>query len=118
MQAMNVDSTPRADRLERVAAATPTVGPDLDVAFGYFTPAVPRDARSRLPAGWLALGIAAAPATSIVLFGTVAARSLGQTAGMGLMGLGGLVAIIGGMLFVAVVMLAVIRRPRPAPACR
>jgi len=47
--------------------------------------------------------------------GAVVARSLGQTIGMGLMGLGGLIAIIGGMLFVAVVIVAVAKRPRPAP---
>jgi hypothetical protein len=46
--------------------------------------------------------------------GAVVARSLGQTIGMGLMGLGGLIAIIGGMLFVAVVIVAVAKRPRPA----
>jgi len=47
--------------------------------------------------------------------GALVARSLGQTIGMGLMGLGGLVAIVGGMLFVAVVIVAVLRRPRPVP---
>jgi len=44
--------------------------------------------------------------------GAVAERSLEQVAGMGLMGLGGLVAIVGGVLFVAVVVIAVVRRPR------
>jgi hypothetical protein len=39
-------------------------------------------------------------------------RSLEQVAGMGLMGLGGFIAIVGGMLFVAVVIIAVVRRPR------
>jgi heme/copper-type cytochrome/quinol oxidase subunit 1 len=49
--------------------------------------------------------------------GAVVERSLEQVAGMGLMGLGGFVAIIGGMLFIAVVIVAVVRRPRePAPA--
>ncbi|MFO1316991.1 MAG: cbb3-type cytochrome c oxidase subunit I [Burkholderiales bacterium] len=44
--------------------------------------------------------------------GAFAERSLEQVAGMGLMGLGGLIAIVGGMLFVAVVVVAVVRRPR------
>jgi hypothetical protein len=44
--------------------------------------------------------------------GTVVERSLEQVAGMGLMGLGGLIAVIGGMLFVVIVALAVLRRPR------
>ena len=44
--------------------------------------------------------------------GDVVARSLEQTLGMGMMGLGGLVAIAGGMLFVAAVIVAVVRRPR------
>ncbi len=48
--------------------------------------------------------------------GAVVERSLEQIAGMGLMGLGGLIAIVGGMLFVAVVIIAVARRPRPAAA--
>ena len=43
--------------------------------------------------------------------GALAARSLEQTLGMGLMGAGGLVAIIGGMLFVLAVAHAVFRRP-------
>jgi heme/copper-type cytochrome/quinol oxidase subunit 1 len=38
-------------------------------------------------------------------------RSAGEIAGMGLMGLGGLVAIVGGLLFVVVVFGAM--RPRP-----
>ena len=46
--------------------------------------------------------------------GAVAERSFEQVAGMGLMGLGGLVAIIGGMLFVVVIAVAVVRRPREA----
>ncbi len=48
--------------------------------------------------------------------GAMIERSLGQIAGMGLMGLGGLIAIIGGMLFVAVVIVAVVRRAWPAVA--
>jgi hypothetical protein len=44
--------------------------------------------------------------------GAAVERSFGQVAGMGLMGLGGLIAVIGGMLFVAVVAISVIRRPR------
>jgi hypothetical protein len=44
--------------------------------------------------------------------GAVAERSLEQIAGMGLMGLGGLIAIVGGMLFVAIVVVAIVRRPR------
>jgi len=44
--------------------------------------------------------------------GAVVERALEQTLGMGMMGLGGLVAIIGGMLFVAAVIVAVARRPR------
>jgi hypothetical protein len=44
--------------------------------------------------------------------GTAVARSLEQTLGMGLMGLGGLVAIVGGMLFLFAVAIAVARRPR------
>ena len=43
--------------------------------------------------------------------GAVITRSLEQTVGMGLMGLGGLIAIVGGMLFVAVVIVAVVKRP-------
>jgi hypothetical protein len=46
--------------------------------------------------------------------GAVVERSLEQVAGMGLMGLGGFVAIVGGMLFVAAVIVAVVRRPRAA----
>jgi len=46
--------------------------------------------------------------------GALAERSLEQVAGMGLMGLGGLIAIAGGMLFVAMVLMAVARRPRAA----
>jgi hypothetical protein len=44
--------------------------------------------------------------------GATVERSLEQVAGMGLMGLGGLIAIIGGMLFIAAVIIAVVRRPR------
>jgi hypothetical protein len=44
--------------------------------------------------------------------GAEAARSLGEIAGMGLMGLGGLIAIVGGMLFVVAVIIAIVRRPR------
>jgi len=40
-------------------------------------------------------------------------RSTSEIAGMGLMGLGGLIAIIGGLLFVLVVMRAL---PQPLPA--
>jgi heme/copper-type cytochrome/quinol oxidase subunit 1 len=46
--------------------------------------------------------------------GTVAERSFEQVAGMGLMGLGGLVAIVGGMLFVAIVIIAMVQRARCA----
>lgn len=42
--------------------------------------------------------------------GALAARSLEQTLGMGLMGAGGLIAIVGGMLFVLAVLVAVTRR--------
>jgi hypothetical protein len=48
--------------------------------------------------------------------GAQVVRSLEQTLGMGLMGAGGLVAIVGGMLFVAAVTMAVARRPRAALA--
>ena len=44
--------------------------------------------------------------------GAIVARSLERTLGMGMMGLGGLIAIVGGMLFVAVVIVAIVRRPR------
>ena len=44
--------------------------------------------------------------------GAMVARSLEQTVGMGLMGVGGLIAIVGGMLFVAVVVVAAVNRPR------
>jgi hypothetical protein len=44
--------------------------------------------------------------------GAAVVRTLEQTAGMGLMGLGGLIAIAGGFLFVAAVTLAVVRKPR------
>jgi len=47
--------------------------------------------------------------------GTEAARSFEKIAAMGLMGFGGLIAIAGGLLFVAAVLIAVIRRPRPRP---
>jgi len=43
-------------------------------------------------------------------------RSSGEIAGMGLMGLGGLVAIVGGLLFVVVVMRAVRHMPGAKPA--
>jgi cytochrome c oxidase subunit I len=48
--------------------------------------------------------------------GAVVERSLEQIASMGLMGLGGLIAIAGGMLFVAIVVIAVLRRPRVGAA--
>ena len=51
--------------------------------------------------------------------GALVERSLEQTLGMGMMGMGGLVAIVGGMLFVAAVIVAIVRRPRvhaPAPS--
>ena len=48
--------------------------------------------------------------------GAVVARSLEQTLGMGMMGLGGLIAIVGGMLFIAAVIVAVVRRPRATAA--
>jgi hypothetical protein len=44
--------------------------------------------------------------------GAVVERSLEQIAGMGLMGAGGLIAIVGGMLFVATIVIAVAKRPR------
>ena len=44
--------------------------------------------------------------------GTVAARSIEQTLGMGLMGIGGLLAIVGGAMFVVAVAIAVLRRRR------
>ena len=50
--------------------------------------------------------------------GAAAMRTLEQSAGMGLMGLGGLIAIAGGFLFVAAVTLAVVRRPRGIGAAR
>jgi hypothetical protein len=43
--------------------------------------------------------------------GATIERSLEQVVSMGLMGLGGLIAIVGGMLFVVAVLLAVARRP-------
>jgi hypothetical protein len=48
--------------------------------------------------------------------GALVERSLEQTVGMGMMGLGGLIAIVGGMLFVAAVIVAVARRPRKTTA--
>ncbi len=48
--------------------------------------------------------------------GAAVMRPLEQTIGMGLMGLGGLIAIVGGMLFVVAVIVAVARRPRAARA--
>lgn len=39
-------------------------------------------------------------------------ESLAQKAGMGLMGLGGLIAIIGGTLFLVIVLIAIFRKPR------
>ncbi|MCC7326484.1 MAG: cbb3-type cytochrome c oxidase subunit I [Burkholderiales bacterium] len=50
--------------------------------------------------------------------GALAARSIEQTLGMGLMGIGGLVAIVGGMLFVAVMLIAFARRPGPPAGLR
>ena len=41
-------------------------------------------------------------------------RSTAEVAGMGLMGLGGLLAIIGGMLFVVIVLRAMLARPECA----
>ena len=50
--------------------------------------------------------------------GAAVSRSIEQTIGMGLMGIGGLIAIIGGMLFVVVVVVAVVRkRSAIARAC-
>jgi cytochrome c oxidase subunit I len=46
--------------------------------------------------------------------GAEAMRSLEKMASMGLMGFGGLIAIAGGMLFAAAVLIAVLRRPGPA----
>lgn len=48
--------------------------------------------------------------------GAAVMRPLEQTIGMGLMGIGGLIAVVGGMLFVAAVVMAVARRPRAARA--
>ena len=50
--------------------------------------------------------------------GAAVERSFAEVAGMGLMGLGGLIAIVGGMLFVAVVVIAVARRPRAIATAR
>jgi len=47
--------------------------------------------------------------------GAEATHSFEQLAGMGLMGIGGLIAIVGGMLFVALVLNAMLRRPPAAP---
>ena len=41
-------------------------------------------------------------------------RTAGETAGMGLMGLGGLLAIVGGMLFVVIVLRAMLAQASPA----
>ena len=46
--------------------------------------------------------------------GAVVERTWQQLAGMGLMGAGGMVAVVGGMLFVAIVAASVTRRPRAA----
>jgi hypothetical protein len=46
--------------------------------------------------------------------GAIAERSLEQVVSMGMMGLGGLVAIVGGMLFVVAVLIAFGKRPRAA----
>ena len=48
--------------------------------------------------------------------GAIVERSLEQMLGMGMMGLGGLIAISGGMLFVAVVIVAIVKRPRAQAA--
>jgi heme/copper-type cytochrome/quinol oxidase subunit 1 len=45
--------------------------------------------------------------------GAIVERTLEQIVGMGLMGAGGLIAIAGGMLFVAIAIAAVAKRPRP-----
>ena len=45
-------------------------------------------------------------------------RSPGEVAGMGLMGLGGAVAIVGGLLFLVVVLRAMRRRAQDATALR
>jgi len=47
--------------------------------------------------------------------GAVVERTWQQLAGMGLMGAGGMVAVVGGMLFVAIVAASVARRSRAAP---
>jgi hypothetical protein len=44
--------------------------------------------------------------------GAAVARSIEQTIGMGLMGIGGMIAIVGGMVFVVTVVIAVVCRPR------
>lgn len=43
-------------------------------------------------------------------------RTSGETAGMGLMGLGGLVAIVGGLIFVVIVIKALRQEKQPSPA--
>jgi cytochrome c oxidase subunit 1 len=45
-------------------------------------------------------------------------RTPGEIAGMGLMGLGGAVAIVGGLLFLVVVLRAMRRAPAAAPGLR
>jgi hypothetical protein len=50
--------------------------------------------------------------------GATVTRTLEQTVGMGMMGVGGLIAVAGGMLFVALVIIAVISRPRAPSAAK
>jgi hypothetical protein len=48
---------------------------DLSLAFGRYTLALPRDARSRLALGWLALGVAALAASGILAVLLVMSRT-------------------------------------------
>jgi hypothetical protein len=60
-----------------VARAASAAHLDLGLAFGRYTLALPRDARSRLALGWFALGIAALAASGILAVLLVLSRTPG-----------------------------------------
>ena len=49
----------------------------VDIAFGHYALAVPRDARARLAIGWLALGVAALAASGLLAVFLALARTPG-----------------------------------------
>ena len=69
----NVTTSARAVLRSNVAAARL----DVELAFGRFTLAMPRDTRKRLVQGWFALGIAALAASGLLAVLLVASRTPG-----------------------------------------